>query len=469
MKKLNHLILSVLLVTIFNACKKDTPGNDPTPDPSNPSGEAMILPKKQMRAAWMATAWGLDWPQDDYIPTSQKEQYISYLEKFKQLKMNAVFVQVKGMGDAFYNSPYEPWSVAITGTRGKDPGYDVLKFMIEEAHARGIEFHAWLNPYRIATRTGISSSYPALHSSVKPEWVISHEKIQIYNPALPEVRQRLADIVKDVITKYEVDGIHFDDYFYPDPTTAGQMVSDQNDYQTYKTGSETIEQFRRSNIDKAIKGVRDIIIATKPQVVFSVSPASDFTYNLNTMYADIKKWASEGWMDVVIPQLYSNSNFANKIAEWDMFNNKPYLMIGHGYYVMNGSTELSSQFSLTKNKKAVVGTLLYSAKYLNQKPDVTNKLAELWNEPAVLPFLGRGVAPAPVAPQNVQLEGNTLRWTSTGNSRSVVYFTDDIKKEAKVVTITANNQVNASQTGFYSITTLNADNKESEASKPIKK
>lgn len=468
MKKFNYLLPIVMLMALFNACKKDNPGNS-MPDPSNPTGEEMILPKKQMRAVWMATAWGLDWPQEDYNIITQQQQYISYLEKFKQLKMNAVFVQVKGMGDAFYNSPYEPWSAAVTGTRGKDPGYDVLKFMIDEAHARGIEFHAWLNPYRIATRAGINSSYPALHSSVKPEWIISHEKIQIYNPARPEVRQRLADIVKDIITKYEVDGIHFDDYFYPDPTTAGQMVSDQGDYQTYKTGSETTEQFRRSNVDKAIKGVRDVIIATKPEVVFSVSPASDFTYNLNTMYADIKKWAAEGWMDVVIPQLYSNSSFSGKLTEWDMFNNKPFLMIGHGFYVMNSSSELSSQLSLTKSKKAVVGTLLYSAKYLNQKPEVTNKLAELWSDPAILPFLGRAIAPAPATPQNVQLENNILKWTTSDNVKSVVYFTTDIKKEAKVLTITSANQANVAGTGFYSVTTINTDNKESVASKPIKK
>ncbi|GAB3413041.1 glycoside hydrolase family 10 protein [Niabella aquatica] len=469
MKKLNCLILIVLLAALFNACKKENSGNDPSPKPPNPSGEEMILPKKQMRAAWMATAWGLDWPQEDYNAATQKQQYISYLEKFKQLNMNAVFVQVKGMGDAFYNSPYEPWSVAITGTRGKDPGYDVLKFMIDEAHAKGIEFHAWLNPYRIATRAGTSSYYPALHSSVKPEWVVSHEKIQIYNPAIPEVRQRLADIVKDIITKYEVDGIHFDDYFYPDPSTAGQMVSDQNDYLTYKTGTETIEQFRRSNVDKAIKGVRDVIVATKPEVVFSVSPASDFTYNLNTMYADIKKWAAEGWMDVVIPQLYSNSNFSTKLGEWDIFNNKPHLMIGHGYYVMNSSSDLSNQFSLIKNKKAVVGSLLYSAKYLNSKPDITNKLAELWSDPAVIPFLGRAVAPAPADPQNVRLEGNVLKWNTSGPVRSVVYFTTDIKKEAKVLTITSASQVDAVETGFYSVSTLNADNKESAVSKTIKK
>lgn len=467
MKQKQYFLWLTLLISFLAACNKDSSIKDPIPDP--PKDEEMILPKKQMRAAWVATAWGLDWPQEDYNATTQKQQYIAYLDKFKQLNMNAVFVQVKGMGDAFYNSPYEPWSAAITGVRGKDPGYDVLKFMIDEAHARGIEFHAWLNPYRIATRSGSGTAYPALHSSVKAEWVISHEKIQIYNPAIPEVRQRLADIVKDLITKYDVDGIHFDDYFYPDPSTAGQMVSDQNDYQTYKTGSETIEQFRRANVDKAIKAVRDIIVATKPQVVFSVSPASDFTYNLNTMYADIKKWATEGWMDVVIPQLYSNSNFTSKLNEWDMFNNKPYLMIGHGYYLMNNSSELSNQLGLTKNKKAVLGTLLYSAKYLNTKPDITAKLFELWNTPALIPFLGRAIAPDPTTPTNVRIEGNQLKWSSSGAVKSVVYFTTDLKQESKIVAITSSNDYSVTQSGFYAVATINVDNKESTISNVVKK
>ncbi len=470
MKKLYYFLSIVLLAALINACKKDNPGNDTKPDPDPPGGgETMILPKKQMRAAWLTTAWGLDWPEGDYNAASQKQKYIAYLDKFQQLKMNAVFVQIRGMADAFYNSPYEPWSAALTGTRGTDPGYDVLKFMIDEAHARNMEFHAWLNPYRIATRANNTTPYPALHSSVNAAWVVSHEKIQIYNPALPEVRQRLADVVKDIITKYEVDGIHFDDYFYPDPGTAGQMVSDQNDYETYKTGTETIAQFRRSNVDKAIKGVYDVIVANKPQVVFSVSPASDFSYNLNTMYADIRKWATEGWMDVVIPQLYSNTNFSTKLVEWDIFNNKPHLMIGHGFYQMTSSSQLSTQFGLTKNKKAAVGTLLYSAKYLYSKPEITDKLAELWSDPTVIPFLGREVAAAPAEPQSVRLEGSTLKWNTTGNLKSVVYYTADITKEAKVLAITNNNQAEAAQAGFYAVATLNADNKESKVSEPVKK
>lgn len=470
MKRYSHYLVIILIVIFINACKKDSTSNSPDPANPNPAEtKGMILAKKQMRAAWMATVWGLDWPGTDYTAASQKQQYISYLEKFKQLNMNAVFVQIKGMGDAFYNSPYEPWSAYITGTRGKDPGYDVLKFMIDEAHARNIEFHAWINPFRIATRAGSSTPYPPLHASVPASWVISHEKWQMYNPAVPEARQRLADIVKDIITKYNVDGIHMDDYFYPDPASAGQMVSDATDYQTYGAGIATIQEFRRSNVDKAIKAVYDIIVATKPEVVFSISPTSDFSYNLNTLYADIRKWATQGWMDVVIPQIYSNASFSTRLNDWDIFNNKPYLMIGHGFYQMNNSSELTTQFNLTKNKKAVVGNLLYSAKYLNDLPELTNKLAELFANPAVIPFMGRSVAAEPVSPQNVQFNGNLLKWSTAANTRSVVYFTADLSKEASVLSITSANQLETSSPGYYSVTTLNADNKESSASNPLKK
>lgn len=288
------------MVSLLNSCKKEKPVA-PDPEPPVVGNPTLLYPKKEMRAVWIATVWGLDWPKAKYDVAGQKKLYTDYLDKFKELNINAIFLQVKGMGDAFYNSPYEPWSANITGTRGNNPGYDVLQFMIDEAHARNIEFHAWMNPYRIATRAGAGSSYPDLHSSIKPEWVVSHEKIQIYNPAVPEVRQRLADIVKDLITKYNVDGIHFDDYFYPDPSSAGQMVSDNADYQKYGTGYSSIEDFRRGNVNEAIKAVYQIIVATKPAVVFSVSPAPDPDYNFKTLFADVRKWCEEGWLDLVIP------------------------------------------------------------------------------------------------------------------------------------------------------------------------
>ena len=484
MKKILQGTVVVLLIFVFQACRKETPDAPTTPTIPPVENTAMILPKKEMRAVWMATVWGLDWPEGKYSIDAQKKHYTDYLDRFKTLNINAVFVQVKGMGDAFYSSPYEPWSAAITGTRGTDPGYDVLQFMIDEAHARGIEFHAWMNPYRIATRAGVNNSYPALHESVNPAWVMSHEKIQIYNPALPEVRQRLADIVKDVITKYEVDGIHFDDYFYPDPSSAGQMISDDADYNKYGASFSTKEDFRRANVDQAIKGVHDVIVATKPEVVFSVSPAPDPDYNYKTLFADVKKWNEQGWLDVVMPQLYQEignrfNDFQNRLTWWSQYNYKAALMVGHGYYkfgdgtspaAFQTTTELEKQFELTRRNKKVVGNVLYSAKYIPlNKIGITTKLAEIFKHPSVIPFLGRAVAVAPVEPTNVKLEGSLLKWNTTGNIRTVVYFTADLKKEAVVLTVTDKNEWPVSAPGHYAVTTLNIDSQESKLSVIAKK
>jgi len=433
-----------------------------------------------MRAIWMTTAWGLDWPQGDYNMASQKQQYINYLDKFKALNMNAIFFQVKAMGDAFYDSAYEPWSANIAGTRGKNPGYDVLKFMIDEAHARGIEFHAWMNPYRIATRANAGTAYPSLHPSIKPEWVQSYETIQIYNPAVPEVRQRLSDIVKDLITKYDVYGIHFDDYFYPE----GLALSDQADYEKYGAGLNTIQDFRRENVNKAIKAVHDIIVATKPEIVFSVSPAPEITKNFNSLYADVKKWNQEGWIDVVMPQLYQEignqyNDFQLNLSLWSQNSYKAALMIGHGYYkfgdpampsAFQSSTELEKQFDLTRKNKKVVGNAMYSAKYITlNKVGITDKLASIYKDFAVMPFLGRGVAPPPVEAKNVKIENGELKWSTSGNVKSVVYYFSDLKKEGKVHTITKENSIPVSSAGYYCVSTINPDNQESKPSEAVEK
>lgn len=474
-----HLVAVLILALLLNACKKG--GNDAKPDPVDPPVETSLLfPKKEMRAVWIASVYGLDWPQSVYTMAGQKQQYIDYLEKFKSLNINAIYFQVKGMGDAFYNSSYEPWSASITGTRGVDPGYDVLKFMIDEAHARDIEFHAWMNPYRIATRASSASSFPALHSSVKPEWVLDFPTIRIYNPALPEVRQRLVDIVKETITKYDVDGIHFDDYFYPE----GETFTDQADFTKYGAGIANIQDFRRDNVNKAIKGVYDIIVATKPGVVFSVSPAPEITKNFNTLYADVKKWNQEGWVDVVIPQLYQEignqyNDFQLRLSEWSQNSFKAALMVGHGYYrfgdatapaAFQSSSELQRQFDLTRLNKKVVGNAMYSAKYLSlNKVGITDKLAAIYKDPAVMPFLGRNVAAAPAEATNVRIENGELKWNATGNVKSVVYYFSDLKKEGKVLTITKGNSISINTIGYYSVSTLNIDSQESKPSGVVEK
>ena len=482
-KRLSYIFFLIISIVFVISCNDDVPiiddddnGNGNEPPPTETS---MILPKKEMRSVWITTAWGLDWPMNKFDINPQKDQYIQYLDKFKELNINAVIGQIKPMGDAFYNSPYEPWSSAITGTRGQDPGYDVLQFMIEEAHARDIEFHAWMNPYRIATRANNSTPYPQLHSSVKPEWVMSHEKIQIYNPALPEVRQRLSDIVKDLITKYDVDGLHFDDYFYPDPSSAGTMVSDAEDFQKYGSEYNAIEDFRRANVDKAIKAVHDVIVANKPEVVFTISPAASHTYNLNTLFADVSKWGREGWVDVIMPQLYQEignpyNDFQTNLSWWSQFSYEADVMIGHGYYrfgdpaapaAFQNTLELQRQFDMTKRNQKVLGNAMYSARYVLFNPiGITDRLATIYKNKAVIPFLGREVASLPAKPQNVRIENNELKWNKSGDVRSVVYHTADLKKEAVVIAITEDSSIQISSNGHYVVTNLNKDNKESELS-----
>lgn len=480
------MIMVICAIMVLDSCKKGSDGPvSPGPDEPNPptTGVSLNFPKKEMRAVWISTAWGLDWPIGVYGETQQKLAYIAMLDKFKLLKINTIFFQVKAMGDAFYNSPYEPWATSITGVRGKDPGYDILKFLIDEAHNREIEFHAWMNPYRIATRAGSSSSYPVLHSSVKPDWVVSHEKIQIYNPAVPEVRTRLADIIKDLIGKYDVDGVHFDDYFYPDPSGAGQMVSDQADYSKYGQGYATIEAFRRANVDQAIQGVHDAIVATKPSVVFSVSPAASKDYNYNTLYADIAKWCQQGWVDLLIPQLYQeignkSNDFQTNLSIWSQYNYTAALVIGHAIYKFGDATqasafqstaELEKQFDLTKKNKKSVGSALYSAKYImDNKIGISDKLASLYRDPAVIPFMGRSVLPMPGNVGGLKVVGNKLSWGKLEGMKAIVYYFSDLKAEGTVFAVTDASEISITLNGYYCVSFLNKDNKEGKVSDPVK-
>lgn len=485
MKNFKFLIgLATCLVLVLNSCNKDreiiTSPDQGTETPV--PGVAFKIPKKEMRAVWITTAWGLDWPIGVYDEAGQKQAYIAMLDKFKALKINAVFFQVKAMGDAFYNSPYEPWAASISGTRGKNPGYDILKFLIDEAHIRGMEFHAWMNPYRIATRAGVTASYPALHASIDPSWVVDHEKIQIYNPAIPEVRTRLVDIIKDLVAKYDVDGVHFDDYFYPDPASAGQMVADQVDYEKYGQDYTTIAAFRRGNVDKAIQMIHDAIVASKPSVVFSVSPAASKDYNYNTLYADIAKWCQQGWLDLLIPQLYqevgnSANDYQMNLAIWGQHNYSAALVIGHAIYkfgdptqgaAFQSATELDKQFLLSKKNKKAVGSVLYSAKsVMDNKIGITDKLATLYQYPAVMPFMGRSTLPVPAAVGNLKVSGNKLTWAKSEGMKAVVYYFSQPTAEGLVLAVTDAGELAISQKGYYCVSFINKDNKEGKVSDPI--
>ncbi len=480
-KNLKYLLILAIIAFVASCSSDDDDDGTGTGGGGTNPPSSYVLAKKEMRAVWIATAWGIDWPQGDYTEAGQKKLYTDYLDKFVANNINAVFVQIRPMSDAFYNSSYESWSSVITGVAGKNPGYDVLQFMIQEAHNRGLEFHAWMNPYRIATRQNSSAAYPALDSKINPAWVKDYDKIRIYNPALPEVQNRIVDIVKEVITKYDVDGIHFDDYFYPEPANYTSL-NDAGDYDDYGAGYATIEDFRRGNVNKVVQSVQDLIVKEKPEMVFSISPAADIDYNFKSLYADVTTWCKEGWMDIVIPQIYSatgsaNSSFNYRVSWWPQFSYKAVPMVGYALYKFGdtsagsqfqSTSELEQQFKLANAQNKIKGSVMYSAQYFNEnKIGIIDALREIYKDPAVRPFVGRKTLPDPAAATNVKLNGTTLSWNATSGLSSVVYFLAPEATTARVMTITSAGSYAVTAKGTYFVTTVNKDNVESAESNAV--
>ena len=480
-RELSYLLTLLCLAFFAVSCEKEPNGGDDGGETPPPSPSVITLAKKEMRAVWMATVWEIDWPQGLYSEAAQKKKYTDYLDKFVECNVNAVFVQIRPTADAFYNSSYESWSKSITGVAGKDPGYDVLAFMIAEAHARNLEFHAWMNPYRISTRSNASSAFPALDPKIPSELVKDYNTIRIYNPALPEVQDRLVSIVKDLISKYDVDGVHFDDYFYPDPASY-TTPDDAAEYAKYGAGYTSVEAFRRGNVDKVIQKIYNTVVSEKPGVIFSISPTANNEYNYNSLYADVTKWCQEGWMDVVIPQIYvatgsTSSSFNNRVAWWPQFSYKAVPMVGYALYKFGDATagalfqttaELENQFKLAHAQSKIMGSVMYSATYFNSNPlGIINILkSQIYPNPAVRPFLGRKTAADPTPVSGVSLSGSILKW-NTGNELRTVIYKLDANKKGSVVAITSAKEYTLPSRGTYCLTTVNKDNAESAVSEVI--
>ena len=287
-------------------------------------------PKREMRASWLTTVWGLDWPGVK-IPAGgnpgtislQKQQLTRILDSLKVTGMNAVFFQVRPECDAFYPSGYEPWSAHLVASRGLDPGWDPLKFAVEEAHKRGLELHAWLNPYRFESVAGKYAGQPGDYRQTHPEWVLSYpEGGSILDPGNPGVRKLIADIVKEIITLYDVDGIVFDDYFYAYGGTPATL--DKYSQDRWKPAGMDLGDWRRDNVNRMIADVYHAIQELKPFVTFGVSPFGIWTTDsfiaasrgltlpggitgsdmYKSIYCDPVAWLEEKTVDYISPQLY---------------------------------------------------------------------------------------------------------------------------------------------------------------------
>jgi uncharacterized lipoprotein YddW (UPF0748 family)/uncharacterized protein YjdB len=446
--------------------------------------EPVFSVRRELRGAWLVSAYGsVDWPLGRYDAASQQKLYTDYLDKYVANNINAVFMQIRPMGDAFYDSPYEPWSGYITGTRGNKPSYDVLQFMIDEAHKRGLEFHAWINPFRIST--GAASSWPPLHPSVPAGWVKDYPSvtnpIRVYNPAIPEVHQRLADIVEDIITKYDVDGIHMDDYFYPD-IGAGNL-NDAAEFNQYGQGFFSIANWRRNNVDIVIQKIHDVIVNVNPRVVFSISPQSSEYNNYNSLFADIEKWCQNKWIDVVIPQIYQpvgngSSDYPSLLNLWatKYAIHVPCLVGLPAYRVANPSesvvipvNDFDEMFRLLRANDNISGSILYNSSAFNaNRGGATDMMRTKYNQtPAIRPVFGRITEAAPVMPSGVQLNGVTLSWSANADLTSVVYLIPEGTVEAKVVAVTKGNSCTVAEKGEYFVSTINKNNVESAISKGV--
>jgi uncharacterized lipoprotein YddW (UPF0748 family) len=305
-----------------------------------------------MRATWLATVWQIDWPKSVIISTGnadqiavQKNLMIQILDSLVSANMNAICFQVRSRCDAMYNSAYEPWSTDLVSYRGQNPGYDPLQFAIDEGHKRGIEVHAWLNPYRYETANGQWTGKAGDYRTSNPNWILSYSSgTCILDPGRPEVQFRIKQIVGDIIQKYDVDGILFDDYFYAYGGTPATL--DAATQSLYKPANMDLGNWRRANINKMIAQVYDTIQDIKPYVRFGVAPFGIWTTDNNVsiqegiplpggitggnMYAEIYcdpvAWLKEGTVDYISPQLYwgtgGSQDYGTLCPWWSKLSNQ---------------------------------------------------------------------------------------------------------------------------------------------------
>lgn len=467
------LTVSLLLVLAFG-CGKEQPIKPDDPQGQNPGNtidpDLLELPKKELRGAWIATVWEIDYPQGARGEAAQKEKFRQYLDLYEQIGINAVFFQVRGMADSYYDSQYEPWSKTITGVQGQDPGYDLLEFLVEETHARGMQFHAWINPYRIST--GSNGVFPDLDPKIPKELTKDYNSIRIYNPALPEVRERIAAIVREIITNYPVDGLHMDDYFYPS-LGGGESINDEEEFIEYGGSFSSIEDFRRDNISKLVQMIQKTIADARPEVIFSISPQGNYDNNYNVQYIDVAACARNGWFDVLIPQLYWTGTTFSSRLEWFAANSgQTHLMVGYGIYRYESGasgdfgdpSSFVTCYNLARSYSKVSGCLFYnSSSLVKNNIGITDTIKGVLGSKVLIPYLGRTPENKPEAPTGLKVSGSTLTWEGDG-SYYAIYKLDPGGKKVSLSGTTKDKSYILPGKGRFFVTSLSRANEESKLS-----
>ncbi|MFC4103359.1 family 10 glycosylhydrolase [Paenibacillus xanthanilyticus] len=380
-------------------------GSEPGTDPgtgqdggpvATPGSGAGTDGKNGLRGAWISTVYNLDWPTKASAGKAeqQKQEFVALLGELQGMGMNAVFVQVRPAGDALYPSALAPWSEALSGKQGTDPAYDPLAFMIEETHKRGMEFHAWFNPFRASVNAKLDNLADNHVAKLHPEWIVNSGGILYVNPGIPEARQHIIDAITEVVKGYDVDGVHLDDYFYP---SSGAFGDDAAFAQYNPDGIRNKGDWRRANIDAFVRQLDEAVHAAKPAARFGISPfgvwrnkavdasGSDTKASVtayDSMNADVRTWIKQGWIDYVVPQIYwsfaTSAAPYGKLVDWwaqEVRGTGVDLYIGHAGHKVGGkeagwqsAQEIIDQLRYSAKYAEVKGNLFFSAKDLRKNP-----------------------------------------------------------------------------------------------------
>ena len=484
---------------------------------------SQIKNSNEFRGVWIATVKNIDWPSSKNLNTNQqKEEIIKLLDTFKSLNFNAVIFQIRPVADAFYNSKYEPWSEYLTGKNGAKPTpyYDPLAFIIEETHKRGMEFHAWLNPYRAMVDYKESESTALNIIGEKPEWFVNYGKHKYFDPGLPEVRAYTNNVVEDIVQNYDIDAIHFDDYFYP-YKIVGKEFPDENSFKEY--GSDfypnSLDDWRRNNVTQIIEELARTIKQIKPWVQFGISPfgvwrnkstdplGSDTEAgqtNYDDLYADILLWLKNDWLDYVLPQAYwyighEKADYKT-IAKWWAENSyQTNVYLGHGVYKLNNQkineawiktnpTEIGKQIDLNRIVYEIQGNVFFSAKtFLKNTLNINDELKNRYFQNPILPPISiksNTQSPEPVFNISIQKQKNKiyrLSWDTMPENKEkeavkfLVYQFNKgdkvtLENESKIISLTGNTHIDIPKKLLKkaSVFVIIAANRNNNTSKPVR-
>lgn len=412
-------------------------------------------PKREFRAVWIATVKNIDWPSVPGLTSEeQKSEYRKTLDYHQLNGINAIIMQIRPSADAFYRSAHEPWSRYLTGESGKAPEsyYDPLTFMIDEAHDRGMEFHAWFNPYRAIVDM---EELPEDSTNIfyqKPEWFVRYGDRMYFDPGIPEVQDYTTEIIKDVVTRYDIDAVHFDDYFYPYRITDVEFpdsISFTNHGGAYQAAEK--DDWRRENVNTVIKMLSDTIKSVKPYVKFGISPFGVWRNiaddprgsnseagqtNYDDLFADVLLWMDRGWIDYILPQLYLHIghpllDFDKVLSWWNEQDYHGHLYAGYAAYRVGDTTqnkawmnpsEVPNQIRLTRGFSNALGGAHFSSKsLLDNNLGLSDTLrTDLYSTKALIPTMPWLDAVAPISPSNLltknEADGVFLEWDDSDST-----------------------------------------------------